>query len=797
LSGSDCRDEAGRLSRRQALKLSGTALIGAAAPALAQGGRAAEEAPGPLTLWYRQPATAWVEALPVGSGRLGAMMFGGVTSERIQLNEDSFFAGGPYDANNPEAAAALPEVRRLIFAGQYAAAQKLADEKLLAKPIRQMPYQPIGDLLLTFPALEAPRDYRRELDLDGAIARTRFRSGSTEHLRELIASFPDGVVALRLSSTGRAGVTTIISLATPQAGEVSLEGEDMLVLAGIGPDAEGIEGRIRFETRVKVIVDGGSVRGGGDSLYVEGAGEALVLVATATSFRSPVDVAGDPAAANRATLARIRGKSWAQLLDVHQADHRRLFRTLSIDLGRTPAAALPTDERIRRSAELDDPALAALYAQYGRYLLIASSRPGTQPANLQGIWNERTRPSWQSKWTLNINAEMNYWLAPMAGLAECGEPLLRMVEELALTGRKTARVMYRADGWMVHHNTDIFRQTAVVDGAKWGLWPTGAAWLLSNLWDQWEYGQDRAFLARIYPLMTGACAFFLATLQADPATGELVTNPSLSPENLHPKDAALCAGPAMDSQLLRDLFGRTIAAAQLLDRDTELRARLATALAKLPRDRIGRAGQLQEWREDWDLEAPDPRHRHVSHLYALYPGQQIDNETTPALAAAARRSLELRGDDATGWSIAWKINLWAKLADAERSHRILRMLLEPRRTYPNLFDSHPPFQIDGNFGGAAGILQMLVQSHGGRIHLLPALPKAWPTGRVRGVRVRGAAMVDLAWEGGRLASAVLRSAPGGSYRIRHAGRDLDLQLPRNGSVSLRLDRAGRLTRGKA
>ncbi|MHA6724294.1 glycoside hydrolase family 95 protein [Sphingomonas sp. RS2018] len=780
-----------RVNRRDALRVAGTAVAAAATPGFAQD---KPDAVNPLRLWYRQPATAWVEALPVGNGRLGAMVFGGITSDRIQLNEDSFFAGGPYDTNTPDAAAALPEVRRLIFAREFAAAQKLADQKLLGRPVKQMAYQPIGDLLLTFPALEEPRDYVRELDLDGAIARTSFRTGSARHVREVIASAPDGVVAVRLTAEGRGGVTAIIALTTPQAAEVTRDGPDTLVMSGIGPDNQGIAGRIRFETRLKIATDGGTVTARGDSLYVEGAKEVVLMLATATSFRAPDDVSGDPAAATRATLTRLGAKPWRRMLEDHQADYRRLFRGLSIDLGATAAAALPTDERIRRSAELDDPGFAALYAQYGRYLLIASSRPGTQPANLQGIWNEKTTPSWQSKWTLNINTEMNYWLAPMAGLAECGEPLLRMVEELAVTGRKTARGMYGASGWMVHNNTDIFRQTAVVDGAKWALWPTGAAWLLSNLWDAWEYNRDRAYLARIYPLMTEACAFFLDTLQNDPASGKLVTNPSLSPENQHPFGASLCAGPAMDSQLLRDLFDRTIAAGKLLERDAPLRPRLAAARSRLPEDRIGKAGQFQEWMEDWDLQAPEPQHRHVSHLYALYPGQQVDNETTPALAAAARRSLELRGDDATGWSIGWKINLWAKLGDAERTHKILRMLFEPRRTYPNMFDAHPPFQIDGNFGGAAGILQMLVQSHAGRVHLLPALPRAWRTGSVKGVRVRDAGMVDVAWADGRLREAIFRSATGGRYRVRHSGRDLNMSVGRGKAVRLTVGADGGLVR---
>ncbi|MES2337209.1 MAG: glycoside hydrolase family 95 protein [Pseudomonadota bacterium] len=748
--------------------------------------------PSPSMLWYERPATDWVEALPVGNGRLGGMVFGGIASERIQLNEDTFFSGGPYDTNNPESAAALPEVRRLIFAGRYAEAQQLADAKLLGIPHRQMSYQPIGDLLMLFPGLENAQDYRRSLDLDGAITRTRFRTGSTTHVREVIASAVDQVVAIRLTAGGRGGVTAMIALASPQAAEVTRSSADTLMMSGIGPDAEGIAGRVRFASRVRLMHDGGALTRTGDTLSIRGAKEVLLLVATATSFRAPNDVSGDPEALTAATLARIGDKPWARILADHQADHRRLFRSCTIGLGTTAAAALPTDERIRRSAELDDPALAALYHQYGRYLLIASSRTGTQPANLQGIWNEKTNPSWQSKWTININTEMNYWPATMTGLGECVEPLLRMVKELSVTGRKTARDMYGARGWMVHNNTDVFRQTAVVDGAKWALWPTGAAWLLSNLWDHWDYSRDRTFLAEIYPLMTGACAFYLDTLQVHPRTGELVTNPSLSPENAHPFGASICAGPAMDSQLLRDLFDRTTHASELLGRDAGLRTRWRAARARLPKDRIGKAGQLQEWMDDWDTDAPEPHHRHVSHLYALYPSEQIDPETTPALAAAARRTLELRGDDATGWSLGWKLNLWAKLGDSEHAHKILRMLLEPRRTYPNMFDAHPPFQIDGNFGGTAGITQMLVQSHAGGVHLLPALPRAWPTGSIAGVRVRGGGVVDVRWNGGKLVEAVLRSERGGRFRVHHGAQRMAVSLRAGGTRRLRLDPDGRL-----
>jgi alpha-L-fucosidase 2 len=774
------RDDAGAggLTRRESIA-AGLAVAALPMPLAAQG---APDQTNALTLWYDRPAQEWVEALPVGNGRLGAMVFGGIASERLQLNEDSFFSGGPYDTNNPEAHGALARVRELIFAGDYAAAEALANAKMLGTPKSQMSYQPIGDLTLTFPGIERPADYRRELDLDGAIVRTSFRASTLAYTREVIASAVDQVIAVRLSAvnSGRFGQHAVgITLSTLQEATLLVEGND-IVMRGVAPTREGIAGRMRFETRARIVTKGATITRQTDGLFVEGDPDMLILIATATSLRAPDDVSGDPSALNAATLAKLEGKGWARILADHQADYRRLFRTMQIDLGTSEAADLPTDERVRRSGEITDPSLASLYHQYGRYLLIASSRPGTQPGNLQGIWSERTDPPWGAKWTININTEMNYWPADMTGLGECVEPLLRMVKELSVTGAKTAREMYGARGWVVHHNTDVYRQAAPVDGAQYGLWPMGGAWLLQNLWDHWDYSRDRAFLGELYPLMTGACAFFLDTLQTHPRTGELVTNPSVSPENVHPKGASLCAGPTMDNQILRDLFTRTAAAGRLLGRDEPLRGQLLAAARRLPADKVGKAGQLQEWMDDWDMEVPEIDHRHVSHLYGVYPSEQIDPQRTPELAAAARRTLEIRGDQATGWGIGWRLNLWARLGDGEHAYQVLRMLLDRSRTYPNLFDAHPPFQIDGNLGGTAGITQMLVQSHGGTVHLLPALPKAWPTGSISGVGVRGGGTLDIAWTGGKLTRATLRCRQGGRFALRYEGKSAELAVPRGG-----------------
>jgi alpha-L-fucosidase 2 len=767
------------VTRRTAIK------GGIALGALASGnGRVFGQAAAPrrdLVLWYRQPAEEWTQALPIGNGRIGAMIFGGVARERLQLNEDTLFGGGPYDPSSPEALAALPHVRALIHEGKYAEAQALAGEKLMARPLQMPSYQTIGSLMLAFGPSSYVDEYVRELDLDSAVATVRYRQGDVTWLRESFASAVDQVIVTRVTSNGPVNLRA--SFETPMPGAVRMD-NDVLVLTGTNTSQNRLPAALRYEARASVFAEGGALSSDEDIAVAMEARSVTIVVALATSYRRFDDVSGDPTALTRARLDAVARKSYEELLEAHTREHRRLFRRVSLDLGTTPAADRPTDVRIRTSQTTDDPALAALYFQYGRYLLISCSRPGSQPANLQGLWNDRLAAPWGSKYTININTEMNYWPAEPTNLAECVRPLIDMVKDLSVTGARTARVNYGARGWVAHHNTDLWRATAPIDGPQWGLWPTGGAWLCKHLWDAYDYGRDARLLGEVYPLMKGAAEFFFDTLVPDPSGKYLVTSPSLSPENLHPFGAAVCAGPAMDSQILRDLFANSIRAAELLGVDREFRAECAAKRARLPPDRIGKAGQLQEWLEDWDMEAPERDHRHVSHLYALFPSEQITVRRTPELAAAVKRSLELRGDLSTGWAIAWRINLWARLRDGDHTHGVIKLLLDPSRTYPNMFDAHPPFQIDGNFGGANGIAEMLLQCVDGEIELLPALPKAWPTGSVRGLRARGGFEVDIAWRDGRLLTAELRGAPGGAALVRYGEKLRRMKVARGKRLML-------------